>query len=80
MSETEIGFLGVTASGFIQQKTRGHYPAPSGRPGSVLLEGAGSDIDAAGELESEQMAEPVWLPGQPIPPECVFPDRPQQKG
>lgn len=49
MSETETGFLGVTASGFIQQKTRGHYPAPLAAL-EVLLEGSGSDIDAAGEL------------------------------
>ena len=62
MSETETGFLGVTASGFIQQKTRGHYPAPLAAL-EVLLEGSGSDIDAAGELESEQMAN---LFGSPV--------------
>ena len=27
-SETELGFLGATASGYIQQQTGGHYPAP----------------------------------------------------
>lgn len=62
MSETELGFLGVTASGFIQQKTKGHYPAPLAAL-EVLLGGATTDADAAGEMESEQMAE---LFGSPV--------------
>ena len=28
ISEMELGFLGATASGYIQQQTKGHYPAP----------------------------------------------------
>ena len=28
ISETELGFLGATASAYIQQQTKGHYPAP----------------------------------------------------
>ena len=55
MSETEMGFLGVTAAGFIEQKTKGHYPAPLAAL-EVLLAGAALDPAAAGELESEEMA------------------------
>jgi enoyl-CoA hydratase/carnithine racemase len=28
ISDTELGFLGATASAYIQQQTKGHYPAP----------------------------------------------------
>lgn len=62
MSETELGFLGVTAAGFIEQKTKGHYPAPLAAL-EVLLGGAALDPQAAGELESEEMAN---LFGSPV--------------
>lgn len=62
MSETELGFLGVTAAGFIQQKTKGHYPAPSAAL-EVLLGSATMDAVAAGEMESEEMAN---LFGSPV--------------
>jgi len=52
MSETELGFLGATASAFIQGKTQGHYPAPLAAL-EVLLGGAGLDIEAACQLEAE---------------------------
>jgi 3-hydroxyacyl-CoA dehydrogenase/enoyl-CoA hydratase/carnithine racemase len=55
VSETELGFLGITASGYIQQQTGGHYPAPVAAL-ETLLGGAGLDADAALELEAEGMA------------------------
>lgn len=55
ISETELGFLGATASAYIQGHTKGHYPAPLAAL-EVLLGGAGLDIDAACELEAESFA------------------------
>ncbi len=62
ISETEMGFLGVTAAGFIEQKTKGHYPAPLAAL-EVLLGGASLEPEAAGEIESEEMAN---LFGSPV--------------
>lgn len=55
ISETELGFLGATASAFIQGQTGGHYPAPQAAL-EVMLESAGSDADTAGNAEAEGMA------------------------
>ncbi len=55
ISETELNFLGATASAYIQQQTAGHYPAPLAAL-EVMLGGAGLDIDAACEAEAEGMA------------------------
>jgi len=52
ISETELGFLGATASAFIQGKTQGHYPAPLAAL-EVLLGAAGLDIEAACQIEAE---------------------------
>ncbi len=52
ISETELGFLGATASAFIQGKTKGHYPAPLAAL-EVLLGGAGVDVEAACQMEAE---------------------------
>ena len=52
ISETELGFLGATASAFIQGKTKGHYPAPLAAL-EVLLGAAGLDIEAACQVEAE---------------------------
>ena len=52
ISETELGFLGATASAFIQGKTKGQYPAPLAAL-EVLLGAAGLDIDAACQVEAE---------------------------
>ncbi len=52
ISEIELGFLGATASAFIQGKTKGHYPAPLAAL-EVLLGAAGLDIEAACQLEAE---------------------------
>ena len=62
ISDTELGFLGATASGYIQQQTRGHYPAPLAAL-EVLLGGAGLDVEAALSMEAEAMAD---LFGSPV--------------
>ena len=62
ISETELGFLGATASALIQQQTKGQYPAPLAAL-EVMLGGAGLDVNAALELEAEGMAQ---LFGSPI--------------
>jgi 3-hydroxyacyl-CoA dehydrogenase/enoyl-CoA hydratase/carnithine racemase len=55
MDDTELGFLGATASAYIQGQTKGHYPAPLAAL-EVLLGSAGLDADAAGEAEAEAFA------------------------
>lgn len=62
ISETELGFLGATASSYIQQQTKGHYPAPLAAL-EVMLGAAGLDVDAACELEADEFAR---LFGSPI--------------
>jgi 3-hydroxyacyl-CoA dehydrogenase/enoyl-CoA hydratase/carnithine racemase len=62
MSETELGFLGATASAYIQGQTKGHYPAPLAAL-EVLLGAAGVGIDEACEMESEGFA-PLF--GSPV--------------
>lgn len=62
ISETELGFMGVTASGYIRGQTKGHYPAPE-QALEVLLGAAGLDIDAALVMEAEGMAD---LFGSPV--------------
>lgn len=62
IDDTELTFLGVTASGYIQSQTHGHYPAPMAAL-EVMLGTAGSDIDAAGNAEAESMA---GLFGSPV--------------
>ncbi len=62
MTETELAFLGATASAYIQQQTKGHYPAPVAAL-ELMLEAASLDIDAACEREAEGMAE---LFGSPV--------------
>ena len=52
ISETELGFLGATASAYIQQQTKGHYPAPLAAL-EALLAGAGVDVDEACRIETE---------------------------
>ena len=62
IGETELGFLGATASGYIQQQTKGHYPAPLAAL-EVMLGAAGVDLRAACEMEAEAFTE---LFGSPI--------------
>jgi len=62
ITETELGFLGATASGYIQQQTKGHYPAPLAAL-ETMLGAAGLDIEAACVAEAEGMA-PLF--GSPV--------------
>jgi 3-hydroxyacyl-CoA dehydrogenase/enoyl-CoA hydratase/3-hydroxybutyryl-CoA epimerase/3-hydroxyacyl-CoA dehydrogenase/enoyl-CoA hydratase/3-hydroxybutyryl-CoA epimerase/enoyl-CoA isomerase len=55
ISDTELGFLGATASAVIQQATDGKYPAPQTAL-ELILGAAGLDADAAGAEESKAMA------------------------
>ncbi|MEO0531188.1 MAG: 3-hydroxyacyl-CoA dehydrogenase NAD-binding domain-containing protein [Planctomycetota bacterium] len=55
MSETELGFLGATAAAVIQQKTKGHYPAPMAAL-ELMLEASQLDLAAACEAEAEAFA------------------------
>ena len=61
-SETELGFLGLTASAMIQAETKGHYPAPEAAL-EVLLEGSTLDADGAARREAAAMAD---LFGSPV--------------
>jgi 3-hydroxyacyl-CoA dehydrogenase/enoyl-CoA hydratase/carnithine racemase len=62
ISETELGFLGATASAYIQQQTKGHYPAPLAAL-EVMLGAAGLDVDSACHAEAEEFAK---LFGSPV--------------
>ncbi len=62
VNETELGFLGATASAVIRQKTKGHYPAPEAAL-ELLLETAGEDLETALQKEAEGMAQ---LFGSPV--------------
>ena len=55
ISDTELGFLGATASAVIQQQTKGQYPAPPAAL-EVMLEASTADIDQACVLEAKGMA------------------------
>jgi 3-hydroxyacyl-CoA dehydrogenase/enoyl-CoA hydratase/3-hydroxybutyryl-CoA epimerase/3-hydroxyacyl-CoA dehydrogenase/enoyl-CoA hydratase/3-hydroxybutyryl-CoA epimerase/enoyl-CoA isomerase len=60
-NETELGFLGATVSAYIQQQTKGHYPAPLAAL-EVMLGAAGLDIEAACEMEADGMAQLFGTP------------------
>jgi 3-hydroxyacyl-CoA dehydrogenase/enoyl-CoA hydratase/carnithine racemase len=62
MDETELGFLGATASGYIQQQTKGHYPAPLAAL-ELMMGAAGVDLDTACQMEADEFAK---LFGTPI--------------
>jgi 3-hydroxyacyl-CoA dehydrogenase/enoyl-CoA hydratase/3-hydroxybutyryl-CoA epimerase/3-hydroxyacyl-CoA dehydrogenase/enoyl-CoA hydratase/3-hydroxybutyryl-CoA epimerase/enoyl-CoA isomerase len=62
ISETELGFLGATASAYIQQQTKGHYPAPLAAL-EVMLGAAGVDVDTACQMEADEFAN---LFGSPV--------------
>lgn len=55
ISDTELGFLGATASAVIQQQTKGQYPAPPAAL-EVMLEATGVDAEQACVLEAKGMA------------------------
>lgn len=56
ISETELGFLGATASAYIQGQTKGHYPAPLAAL-EVMLGAAGVDAETACKMEAEAFAD-----------------------
>jgi 3-hydroxyacyl-CoA dehydrogenase/enoyl-CoA hydratase/3-hydroxybutyryl-CoA epimerase/3-hydroxyacyl-CoA dehydrogenase/enoyl-CoA hydratase/3-hydroxybutyryl-CoA epimerase/enoyl-CoA isomerase len=62
ISETELGFLGATASSYIQQQTKGHYPAPLAAL-EMMLGAAGVDVDTACQMEADEFAK---LFGSPV--------------
>ena len=62
INETELGFLGVTASAYIQGVTKGQYPAPLAAL-EVILGAAEVDLDTACQMEAEGMA---GLFGSPV--------------
>src|SRR4051794_27355250 len=62
ISETELGFLGATASAYIQQQTKGHYPAPLVAL-ELMLGAAGVDLETACQMEAEEFPK---LFGSPI--------------
>lgn len=62
MSDTELGFLGATASALIRQQTKGQYPAPAAVL-ELILESSQLPIESALEKESVGFAQ---LFGSPI--------------
>lgn len=62
VNDTELGFLGITASAYIQGQTHGAYPAPLAAL-EVILGGASVDLDTACGMEAEGMAN---LFGSPV--------------
>ena len=61
ISETELGFLGATASAVIQQQTKGQYPAPPAAL-ETMLEAAYVDVEQACELEAKGMSKLFGTP------------------
>ncbi len=61
INETELGFLGATASAYIQQQTKGQYPAPLAAL-ETLLGGAMVDAESALEAEAQGMAKLFGTP------------------
>ncbi|HUG69590.1 MAG TPA: 3-hydroxyacyl-CoA dehydrogenase NAD-binding domain-containing protein [Pirellulaceae bacterium] len=55
ITETELGFLGATASAVIRQQTKGQYPAPEAAL-ETMLESAMLDSEQACQLEATRMA------------------------
>ncbi len=62
INPTELAFLGATASGYIQQQTKGHYPAPLAAL-EVMLGATELEIEAACQAEAEAFAQ---LFGSPV--------------
>ncbi len=62
LSETELGFLGATASAYIQGQTKGQYPAPLAAL-EVMLAATGVDVWTACQMEAEGFSE---LFGSPV--------------
>lgn len=61
-SDAELAFLGATAAAVIQQKTKGHYPAPLAAL-ELMLEASSLELSAACEAEAAAFA-PLF--GSPV--------------
>lgn len=61
IDDTELSFLAATSSGYIQQQTKGQYPAPIAAL-NVMVMSAKQDVDQAGDAESQGMAELFGTP------------------
>ncbi len=61
LDDTELNFLAATASAYIQQQTKGQYPAPIAAL-NVMVGAARLDAEAAGDLESKGMADLFGTP------------------
>lgn len=61
-SDTELAFLGATASAYIQGQTKGHYPAPLAAL-ELMLGAAGVDLATACQMEATGFA---GLFGSPV--------------
>lgn len=62
ISETELGFLGATASAYIRGQTKGNYPAPEAAL-ETMLGAATADAASACQMEAEGFA-PLF--GSPV--------------
>lgn len=62
ISDTELAFLGATASAYIQQQTKGHYPAPLAAL-ELMLTAVGVDVETACQMEADEFPK---LFGTPI--------------
>jgi 3-hydroxyacyl-CoA dehydrogenase/enoyl-CoA hydratase/3-hydroxybutyryl-CoA epimerase/3-hydroxyacyl-CoA dehydrogenase/enoyl-CoA hydratase/3-hydroxybutyryl-CoA epimerase/enoyl-CoA isomerase len=62
ISDVELGFLAATASAYIQQQTKGHYPAPLAAL-ELMLGATGVDVVTACQMEAEAFTK---LFGSPI--------------
>ena len=62
LSDTELGFLGATASAYIQGQTKGHYPAPLAAL-ELMLGAAGVDVWTACQMEADGFTQ---LFGSPV--------------
>jgi 3-hydroxyacyl-CoA dehydrogenase/enoyl-CoA hydratase/3-hydroxybutyryl-CoA epimerase/3-hydroxyacyl-CoA dehydrogenase/enoyl-CoA hydratase/3-hydroxybutyryl-CoA epimerase/enoyl-CoA isomerase len=61
ISETELGFLGATASAYIQQQTKGRYPAPL-HALELMLGSVSLDLESACQAEAAAFAEVFGSP------------------
>ena len=78
ISETELGFLGATASAYIQQQTKGHYPAPLAAL-ELMLGAAGVDVETACQMEAEEFPKLFGSPVNRALLNVFFLQRPQQE-
>ncbi len=62
ITETELAFLAATGNAYIQQQTKGHYPAPVAAL-ETMIEAASLDVEQACRLEAERFSK---LFGTPI--------------